>query len=195
MNSNGWNKRMRISTNRLGEVSATYNILHDRCAIFYNYIDFFLGLSSGITTVVIGVLITVPNYTPCDRATGYEQNVYTSLLFTSAILQFLKQYLGLGKESLKHTEYAKKYRILSNNIMNQMLVYKDGKNSAQDYIIDMATQINNNISSSPSINPFISWYYNRHKISQLETISIQSNDNNDNNDYSDNFYSIEMKDI
>lgn len=186
MSLNKWTRILKATTDKLAKVSFDYSVLHNRCSIFYNYIDIILGLSSGLTTVITGILITIPSYSPCDRKGEHEQNVYTGLLFSSAILQFLKQYMGLGKESLKHYEYSKKYKILSNNLTNDMLIHKeDDKNLIETYIIDISSQINTNISTSPAINPLISWYYNKYN-----KFEIAYNDDFANNDCEEQFFSI-----
>jgi hypothetical protein len=153
-----WDRRHEKSVIRLANMAQGYNILHYRNGVFYKYIDILLGMIIGIITTVSGVILSYCSSSNYCLGKGNDL-VMISMLFSSAVVNFIQQYLSLAKQGAFHAEYAKKYQLLYNQVVSHIVLHRRHRQDAEDYNIALTDNINTLVEKAPEINPFISWMY------------------------------------
>lgn len=179
---------------RLAGICQSYSILHYRVSIICYYIDLFLGLLTGSITTSIGVLLSAENK-ECEKTMIQQNNVKVPLLFTSAILTFCQQFLGLSRASSVHLDSYKKYQKMYNDIIcftsNNFHIPKEEEiEKNKKFLIKINQEINDLIMRSPSIDPTIALFFHKkfkdYKIRLPELNEIETNGNSPSNGSSEN---------
>jgi hypothetical protein len=152
MLNNSWNDKNEKIIISIGENSASYKWMHERCSSFhksvYKFTSIFLIiLSTGLTTVTI-----INNNNDNYYILNIFSQITTYLITTISISQ---SFLKSEERSEKHLTAANDFSKLYHDIQQQMCMFRRDRVNATKYVSDCLKLYDSLIINNPDINTYI----------------------------------------
>lgn len=149
--NNGWNDKNEKIIISIGENSASYKWMHERCSSFHKSIYKFTSilliiLSTGLTTE------TIINNSDNYYILNILSQIMTYLITTISVLQ---SFLKSEETSEKHLTAANEFSKLYHDIQQQMCMFRRDRINATKYVSDCLKLYDSLIINNPDINTYV----------------------------------------
>jgi len=145
---NGWNPKFEENTRLLGSKSGVYRMMHDEASGYYSKINTIISIITIILVTGTGTgsfsLVNVEETAQVKILIGF-------VLYVTALLSGIKDFLNLTQISEKHKLYSIRFSALYNNIQRQLSLYPEERQNGKDYISWVNSEFDNLLFSNPDI--------------------------------------------
>lgn len=151
--NNGWNDKNEKIIISIGENSASYKWMHERCSSFHKSIYKFTSilliiLSTGLTTETI---ININN-----NDNSYLLNILSQIMtYLITTISVLQSFLKSEETSGKHLTAANEFSKLYHDIQQQMCMFRRDRINATKYVSDCLKLYDSLIINNPDINTYV----------------------------------------
>ena len=146
----GWNDENETLIVNIGHNAASYQILHEASAKYYNNLNNILKILLIVISSILSALVTI--YQDCVDFTDNIKIIRNILTYIVNILTILIHFLHFQKLSVKHYHTASEYSKLYHDIQQQMCLFRRDRLLAVKYVYNIIKKYDNIKSSAPDIN-------------------------------------------
>jgi NACalpha-BTF3-like transcription factor len=147
--NNGWNDNNERIVISVGENSASYKWMHEKCASNQKILYKFMSIS----LIVLSTALTAETIFP-DHSSDISIDITRRIfLYIVNVLTVLQTFLKCEEMSEKHLAAASNFSNLYHDIQQQMCMFRRDRIDATKYVGDCLKQYDSFVINSPDISP------------------------------------------
>ena len=206
--NNGWNDNNEKIIISIGENCATYKWMHEKCAIYYKYINILINLLS----IIFTSFLTAETFVKDDASNENIIIVRKTITYSLSVISLLQNFLNSEILNIKHINAANEFSKLYHDIQQQMCRFRRERKNATKYISECLKKYDSLVINNPDINNFVLYKFKKtfrkyniqsveDRFNKIEIVTEQSyqvnhkrnNDNNNDTNNESNSYDINSK--
>ena len=149
--NNGWNDKNEKLIISIGENSASYKWMHERCS---NYNKRIYNITS-IILIILSSTLSAGTFIP-DNTSNLGFNITKQLIvYLITVISILQNFLKSEEYAEKHTTAAGEFNKLYHDIQQQMCRFRRDRHDASKYVSNCLTKYDSLIITHPDINKWV----------------------------------------
>ena len=149
--NNGWNDKNEKLIISIGENSASYKWMHERCS---NYNKRIYNITS-IILIILSSTLSAETFIP-DNTSNLGFNITKQLIvYLITVISILQNFLKSEEYAEKHTTAAGEFNKLYHDIQQQMCRFRRDRHDASKYVSNCLTKYDSLIITHPDINKWV----------------------------------------
>lgn len=149
--NNGWNDKNENIVISIGENSASYKWMHEKCSTYYSMVNRVLG----IVMIVFSTGLSAESIIPKNSTNDSMEILRRVFTYIVTFLSVLQNFLKYEQLSEKHHTISNAYSQLYHNIQQQMCMYRRDRHNATIYVSDILKQYDSLVVKGPSLENVI----------------------------------------
>jgi hypothetical protein len=146
--NNGWNDKNEKIIISIGENSASYKWMHERCSSYHKNIYTF----TSILLIVLSSGLSIETFIKSDYVAKISTQIITYLATVTSVLQYFLKSEETGE---KHLMAANEFSKLYHDIQQQMCMFRRDRINATKYVSDCLKLYDSLIINNPDINSYV----------------------------------------
>jgi hypothetical protein len=149
--NNGWNDKNEQIIISIGENSASYKWMHEKCAGYHKFVHKFTSILLIILSTVLSAETIIPNNVQCnsDFTLDIIRRVFVYMV---TVLSVIQNFLKFEETSGKHLIAVGAFSNLYHDIQQQMCMFRRDRINATRYVSDCLKQYDSLIINNPDIS-------------------------------------------
>jgi len=149
--NNGWNDKNEQIIISIGENSASYKWMHEKCAGYHKFLHKFTSILLIILSTVLSAETIIPNNDQCnsDFTLDIIRRVFVYMV---TVLSVIQNFLKSEETSGKHLIAVGAFSNLYHDIQQQMCMFRRDRINATRYVSDCLKQYDSLIINNPDIS-------------------------------------------
>lgn len=149
--NNGWNDKNEQIIISIGENSASYKWMHEKCAGYHKFVHKFTSILLIILSTVLSAETIIPNNDQCnsDFTLDIIRRVFVYMV---TVLSVIQNFLKLEETSGKHLFAVGAFSNLYHDIQQQMCMFRRDRVNATKYVSECLKQYDSLVITSPDIS-------------------------------------------
>lgn len=149
--NNGWNDKNEKLIISIGENSASYKWMHERCAAYnkriYNLTSIFL--------IILSSTLSAETFIPDNTSNPGLSITKQIIVYLITVISILQNFLKSEEYAEKHTTAAGEFSKLYHDIQQQMCRFRRDRHDASKYVSNCLTKYDSLIITHPDINKWV----------------------------------------
>lgn len=149
--NNGWNDKNEQIIISIGENSASYKWMHEKCASHHKFVDKFMSILLIVLTAGLSAETIVPYNGPCSPDFTLDI-IKRIIIYIVTVLSVLQTFFKSEEVSEKHLSAAGAFSILYHDIQQKMCMFRRDRINATNYVSECLKQYDSLVINNPDIN-------------------------------------------
>lgn len=145
--NNGWNDKNEVLIVSIGENSASFKWMHDKCSHQYSLYNKILS----ITVILFNSVLSAESLIPSENTNYTIILIQKVLIYIVTLLSVVSNFLKFEELSTKHSNSSSGFSELYHDIQQQMCMYRKDRSNAVKYISNILKKYDSLIAASPNI--------------------------------------------
>jgi len=149
--NNGWNDKNEQIIISIGENSASYKWMHEKCAGYHKFLHKFTSILLIILSTILSAETIIPNNDQCNSDFTLD-TIRRVFVYMVTVLSVIQNFLKSEETSGKHLIAVGAFSNLYHDIQQQMCMFRRDRINATRYVSDCLKQYDSLIINNPDIS-------------------------------------------
>jgi hypothetical protein len=149
--NNGWNDKNERIIISVGENSASYKWMHEKCSGYHKFVYNFMS----IMLIVLSTALTAETIFPSDSSISAFDITRRVIVYVVNLISVLLTFFKSEERSEKHLVAANAFSNLYHDIQQQMCMFRRDRVNATKYVSECLKQYDSLVINSPDITSIV----------------------------------------